>query len=227
VATEPKREASDAAETRLNRLLNMVLESAVEAVGFDAATVTARRGEHLGTIAATDQRMVALDDAQYHTGQGPCVSVLDPHDPIFVEDAAGDERWEEFRQMAEQLGVRSSLSVHVPADPEELAASLNFYAKRRLAQSDQQVGHAVAYAEQLGATILSVDAYRSAARLAQGLAEAMRTRSVIEQAKGILMADEGIDEEQAFQRLVRLSQHSNTKVRDVALRLVEERSKPR
>ena len=37
----------DAAETRLNRLLNMILESAVEALGFDAATISARHGTDL------------------------------------------------------------------------------------------------------------------------------------------------------------------------------------
>jgi AmiR/NasT family two-component response regulator len=54
----------------------------------------------------------------------------------------------------------------------------------------------------------------------------MRTRAVIEQAKGILMADERIGDEQAFERLVSLSQHANIKVRDVARRLVDERSRP-
>jgi AmiR/NasT family two-component response regulator len=50
----------------------------------------------------------------------------------------------------------------------------------------------------------------------------MRSCAVIEQAKGILMTDE-----QAFNRLTRLSQHANTKLRDVARRLVQERSRPR
>jgi len=49
---------------------------------------------------------------------------------------------------------------------------------------------------------------------------------VIEQAKGILMADERINEAEAFQRLTKLSQHANLKVRDVARRLVDDRSRP-
>jgi hypothetical protein len=50
----------DAAEVRLNRLFNLILESAVEALGFDAATVSARHGDDVATLAATDQRVVAL-----------------------------------------------------------------------------------------------------------------------------------------------------------------------
>jgi GAF domain-containing protein len=227
MADEPQRESTNAAEARLNRLLNLILESAVEALGFDAATVTARQGGVLATIGATDQRLVALDDAQYEAGDGPCVDVLEPRDPIYVEDAAADRRWEQFRQTAAHLGVRTTLSVHVPTDPEEIAASLNFYAKRQLALSDDQLAHAITYAEQLAATILSVDAYRAAIRLAQGMAEAMRSRAQIEQAKGMLMADHGLNADEAFEQLARLSQHANIKVRDVARRLVEERSKRR
>src|SRR5436190_8691854 len=90
-------EGPDAAEVRLNRLLNLILEAAVEAVGFDAATVTARHDQDLATVAATDQRLIALDDAQYETGEGPCLDVLDQHEPISLDDASEpDDRWEHF-----------------------------------------------------------------------------------------------------------------------------------
>src|SRR5256885_10069453 len=79
---------SDAAEVRLNQLLNLILESAVEALGFDAATVSARHGSDFATVAATDQRMIELDDAQYESGEGPCLAVLEPHEPISLDDAA-------------------------------------------------------------------------------------------------------------------------------------------
>jgi hypothetical protein len=74
---------------------------------------------------------------------------------------------------------------------------------------------------------MSVDAHRSTAKLARDMAEAMRSRAVIEQAKGILMAERRIDADAAFEQLVELSQHANLKRRDVAHRIVEQRSKPR
>jgi len=217
----------DAAETRLNRLLNMILESAVEALGFDAATISARHGTDLATAAATDQRVIALDDAQYESSEGPCVTVLDRHDPIYLAEA-GDigDRWAHFSRTAEHLGIHTTLSVHVPVDTDEMSASLNLYARQRLELGDDRIRAAEVYAEQLAATLQSVDAYRSTAKLARDMAEAMRSRAVIEQAKGIIMADNRVDADEAFERLVQLSQHANTKLRDVALRLVEERTKP-
>jgi hypothetical protein len=214
-----------AAEVRLNRLLNLILETAVEALGFDAATVTARHGEEAATVAATDQRMIALDDAQYEAGEGPCIAVLEPRDPIRLTDAGGpDDRWEHFSRTAAHLGVKSSLSLHLPTDSEGLAASLNLYSKRHLELSDQQVRAAQPFAEQLAAAMLGVEASRATAQLARDMAEAMRSRAVIEQAKGMLMADHQIDADTAFERLIQLSQRANMKLRDVARRIVAERS---
>ena len=85
---------------------------------------------------------------------------------------------------------------------------------------------AVPFAEQLAAAIVSVDAYRSTARLARDMADAMRSRAVIEQAKGMLMSEHRIDADQAFQRLTQLSQRSNVKLRDIAERIVTERTEP-
>jgi GAF domain-containing protein len=222
MATEPGE--LSAGEVRLNRLLNLILEMAVEVMGYDAATVTARHADQTATVAATDQRYTELDEAQYETGEGPCLTVLEPHEPIFL-DAAGedpDDRWEYFAQTAAHLGVESSLSMHIPLDTEQVAASLNFYskAKRQLGADELQV--ASSFAQQLAAAMVGLDAYRATAALATGMAEAMRSRAVIEQAKGMLIAQHGGTPDEAFERLRHLSQHSNIKLRDVAQRIVDE-----
>jgi hypothetical protein len=225
MADAPQRdEGPDAAEQRLNRLLNMILESAVEALGFEAATVSARHGRNYATVAATGQRFIALDDAQYESGQGPCLKAMDAIESVAVADVSADDRWTHFSNTAANLGIHSTLSIHLPVDAADVAASLNLYSRQPMELGDAQVRTALPYAEQLAAAILSVDAYRSAARLARDMAEAMRSRAVIEQAKGILMADQRISAEEAFQQLTKLSQRTNTKLRDVALRLVSERT---
>jgi GAF domain-containing protein len=221
------RDGQATAEVRLNRLLELTLETASRVLGFDAATLTTRHsGDDLATVAATDSPLAALDDAQYGAHEGPCLSVLDPGDPVYLENAAeADERWEQFSRAAAAMGVHTTLSVHIPTDLDEVAASLNFYATRRLELAADQIAVAESFARQLAAAIQSVDAYRSTARLARDMAEAMRSRAVIEQAKGIVMLDEKIDAEQAFERLSQLSQQANMKLRDLAVRLVAERTK--
>lgn len=218
---------SDAAETRLNRLLNLILETAVDVLRFDGATVSTLHDGGFATIAVTDQRLLALDDAQYGGSAGPCLTVLDRTEPLYLEDAsAADDRWEDFARTAGELGVGSTLSLHVPTEADDVAASLNFYAKRRLELGEEEIRAAASFAHQVAAAIESVEAYRSTARLARDMAEAMRSRAVIEQAKGIVMADERVDAAQAFDRLKQLSQHANMKLRDVAQRLIDERTTP-
>jgi hypothetical protein len=212
--------APTAVEMQLDRLLRTILESAVEMAAFDAATVSARHPGGLTTIAATNERWIALDEAQYHADDGPCISVLEPHDPILLDDISSEEAWPEFRTTAEHFGVTTSLSLHIPTEElEDVQASLNLYARD---PSTIKPDVAERFADQLGMAMQAVEAHKATAKLAAGLQEAMKSRAVIEQAKGILIAQRGGSSEQAFERLRELSQHSNIKLRDVARRIVAE-----
>ena len=68
-------------------------------------------------------------------------------------------------------------------------------------------------------TALHLSATRAATDHA--IAEATRHRAVIEQAKGIIMLAYQVDADAAFQVLRRHSQNTNTKLRDLAARLVD------
>jgi D-serine dehydratase len=61
---------------------------------------------------------------------------------------------------------------------------------------------------------------------ADQLAQAMRSRAVIDQAKGILMGMRRCGADEAFDILVRLSQQSQRKLRDVAQALLEQTTGP-
>src|SRR5436305_14633091 len=140
----------------------MIMESAVAAVGFDAATITARQGRDLATVQATDQRLVGLDDAQYESGQGPCIATLDPHDPIYLEDAGDpDERWMHFAQTAEHLGVESSLALHLPIDGETVVGWLNLYAKRQVELTDKEIAWAFPFATPCASAMVGIDVCRA------------------------------------------------------------------
>jgi len=218
-------EPPGAVEHRLNRLLGTIVEGSVARLGFDAATVTARHDGNVATVLTSDQRYIALDDAQYETGEGPCLEALTRLDPIYLKDAdKATERWPHFAQTAQHLGVHSTLSLHLPVQEGRLAASMNLYATRTLDLDDDQIAAAASVGEPVAEALRVAEAYRAAIRLAEGLAEAMRSRAVIEQAKGMLMAEQQVNADDAFILLTRLSQRTNTKLREVARELVERRS---
>jgi hypothetical protein len=218
-------EPPGAVENRLNRLLGTIVEGSVARLGFDAATVTARHNGDMATVLTSDQRFIALDDAQYETGEGPCLEALTRLDPIYLKDARqARERWPHFAQTAQHLGVHSTLSLHLPVGEGRLAASMNLYATQTLDLGDDQIAAAATIGEPVAEALKVAEAYRVAVRLAENLAQAMRSRAVIEQAKGMLMAERQITADDAFALLTSLSQRTNRKLRDVAHELVERRS---
>jgi AmiR/NasT family two-component response regulator len=71
------------------------------------------------------------------------------------------------------------------------------------------------------AAIANARRYAEARRLAEQLTQALDSRAVIDQARGILMERRGINAEEAFGELIRESQNTNTKLREVAARLTD------
>ncbi len=77
------------------------------------------------------------------------------------------------------------------------------------------------FASQAAIVLANAQAYWDAREMSAGLTEAMKSRAVIEQAKGMLMAAQGCDEDTAFDFLVKASQRENLKLRDIAQRIVD------
>jgi hypothetical protein len=217
-------QTQEAAEARLNRLLNYILETSVDVLGFDAVTVTTRHDGAMSTVAATDQRLIVVDEAQYHANDGPCVEVLDPHDPIVMKDARTERRWPAFVETARHFGVEASLSLHVPVAIDDVAASMNFYARHPMQIPDAMIESAKGQSTQVADAMTTVQAYKATAAVAHGLSEAMKSRATIEQAKGILMAEKNVTADDAFEMLTSMSQHANIKLRDIAARIVHDRT---
>lgn len=116
------------------------------------------------------------------------------------------------------LGLRSALSQRLRADRRRLTV-LTVYARKPHAFDDstRRVGRLLT--AHVGIALES-------ATVREQLTEAMRTRDLIGQATGILMERMGMDASAAFDRLVRASQRENTKLRDLARRIVDAHGTP-
>jgi hypothetical protein len=136
---------------------------------------------------------------------------------VLAPDLANDARFQPFGTEAAAEGCRAALAHRLYVDTQSLG-SLNLYSETVDGFSDDDAGRAIVLAAlaslALHAMLLALDH--------EGLREAVLSRDVIGQAKGILMVREGIDADQAFTQLQRLSQSRNIKLRDVAGSIVEE-----
>jgi GAF domain-containing protein len=175
----------------------------------------------------TDPLSPELDSAQYESGRGPCLDAWRQGRIVRIDDmnqAKGD--YPEFAAAALDHGVLSTLSLPMVAGDEGIGA-LNLYAREPggFGEADEDLGLELAGA---AAIVLSnAHAYWTAVELGEGLSEAMKSRAVIEQAKGMLMASSpDLDPEAAFDLLRRASQRENVKLRDIAQRIVDRRVPP-
>ena len=181
--------------------------------------VTIRREGQPTTVASSDERAERIDEAQYSSGAGPCLETLDTGAVRDLPDLAGEARWPEFRHQALELGVHSSLSIPLTSGEHNLGG-LNLYGSRPGSFGGVVRQHAEIFAAQATTALLLV--LRSADQAAQSaqLEQALSSRTVVDQALGILMAQQRCTAEEAFALLRAHSQNNNRKLREVAADLI-------
>jgi AmiR/NasT family two-component response regulator len=103
---------------------------------------------------------------------------------------------------------------------EAVTGALNVYATKPDAFDDDAIMIAQTFAGYAAVALANAHLYDTQATLAQHMQAAMEHRAVIEQAKGIIMAERRCTPDEAFQILTKLSQDTNRKLRDVATALV-------
>jgi GAF domain-containing protein len=187
--------------------------------GVVGASVTLIESDRAYTAAFTGPLARDLDETQYHYGYGPCLEAARSAGTVTVPDMAAETRWPDFAAHALDTGIRSSLSVALPLQ-EAVLGALNIYATQPDAFDPDAIDLARTFGGYAAVAIANAHLYQTTADLAENMRRAMETRAVIEQAKGILVAQRHCTPEQAFELLTRLSQATHRKLRDCATDLV-------
>lgn len=217
-ATHEPDLASTAREVRATDdpldMMRSAVELAVRQIdAADAATLSIvhRRGR-VETPAASEPAARAADELQYELGEGPCLRAISEDQVVRVPDVERDQRWPRWsRAVVERTPYRSMLC-HRLFTARDRVGALNLYAERPDAFDRDDVEHGEALAAHVALAV------RSAQQVA-GLETALDSRTVIGQATGILMERFGLDDQQAYALLTRLSSHGNRKLRDLAEQL--------
>lgn len=196
------------------------VDAAVELVdGCDHAGVTMATRDRVWSAAVTDQVVAGGDALQYELREGPCLDTVRFQHTVVSHDLSGDRRWPVWApQMVTRFGVKAMLSLLLFTNQDTIGA-LNLYADETDPWSVEAISVAHVLADQLAVAIAD-------AREIDNRGKAMSSRTAIGQAQGILMERFGIDAEQAFTYLRRVSQDSNRKLVDVARDLVASRQLP-
>lgn len=196
-----------------------LLTTAGRMLGADVAGLVAwdARGR-LEHLASTDaEHTTLLCDLVGGPICPPSTTDAHPDGVLTIDDVETEDRWPDWARQVLAAGYRSVQVISLPSMAHRPLA-MHAWAARP---------HAFA-----GGSPPTIDRVRLAALMiaqterVENLAEALRTRSLIAQAQGIVMERFSLDPEQAMAYLRRVSQDRHVKIRDLARTLVDRTETP-
>jgi GAF domain-containing protein len=208
---------ASAAPRSVDDVLSDVTAAAKELIpGTDTAGVLLiGKAGKFDSVAGTSDLPHLLDELQMKFNEGPCVEAALDELIVRTEDFRSEERWPKYSAAVVEIGVLSGLSFKLYT-ADRTAGALNLFSFKPNAFDAQDETTGVVLAAHAAAAILS-------SRHGEQLESALTTRDRIGQAKGIIMERFGVDDVQAFEMLRRLSQDSNTRLIDIAQRVIDTR----
>jgi GAF domain-containing protein len=215
-------EGVDPVDTGLDAALELAVAETDELFGIDGAGLLLLSEDGvLRYVAASDEPGRMLEAIQEQVGEGPCVDAFLEDRPVLADDLAADPRWPSAGPLAAEHGVRAVLGV--PIDLREgPVGTLNVYAARPHRWDESDVAAIQAYTRVIASLLRAAVRAHVSGRAATQLQHALDHRSLIEQAKGMLMERRGLDQQAAFELLRAQARSTRRRLDEVARQVVKE-----
>jgi transcriptional regulator with GAF, ATPase, and Fis domain len=184
--------------------------------------MTVQSGGRPMTVACSDPVAAQIDEVQYKLDDGPCLHAMRDGHAVRIEDTKDTgvkTRWPEFEARAASHGIRSCLALPLTADGRPIGA-INLYARTASAFGTAEARRAENFAENASGALTLALRLSSHVLLIEQLRSSLSSRTVIDQALGIIMAREHCSQSRAFAILRSASQNSNVKLREIASAIV-------
>jgi GAF domain-containing protein len=211
------------ADRSLSDILTDVVTIAARGIpGAEASSITLMRNDKGFTVAHHGEMALAADELQYEHGYGPCMDAGRGGVVLRVDDMRAETRWPDYvAHLLRTTDIRSSLSIPLPYQGSSIGALNNYSTEPDAFASAESLRAGTDVADAIAVAVANADAHAQLFDQARNMRLAMESRAVIEQAKGVLMAQRHVDAEQAFEILRDASQRYNRKLRDIASGIVE------
>jgi GAF domain-containing protein len=208
-------------EETVANALKLITEAAVLAVeGAAGAGVTLMDSNGSRSSAASTSSIVAqADTLQYDLGQGPCLSAWASGHPVDIADVRTDLRWPEWGMAADDLGLRSCVSVPLLAGDLAFGA-IKIYWERPNAATHRLVRLLELFAAQASIFLVNVQARERGRMLSEQLKATLTQRDIISTAKGIVMANRGLGNHDAMLHLMTRALNEHRALREVAEEII-------
>jgi GAF domain-containing protein len=198
-------------------LLTGVASHCVELLGISAAGVMVATPQgHVGLVASSNEAMRILELFELQAEEGPCLDAYrsgEPVDHLILE--AGSDPWPRFSDAALAAGFQSVSALPLRLRDTTIGA-LNLFSVGVTPMRESYAVVARAFADLATISILQHRSADEHQRTNEQLSYALKSRVVIEQAKGIIAERAGIDLSEAFDRLRGHARDHNLRLTEVA-----------
>jgi GAF domain-containing protein len=186
--------------------------------------ITLAQDGHVVTVASADALARLLDEQQYELDEGPCLEALRTGQVVAAEDLSRESRWNGYPPRAFAHGVRTVYSSPLVVGDQTIGA-INMYARPAHAFDPDARASIAQLTALAAATTTAAMRHYDEVTFSDHLRRALSSRSVIDQAMGIIIGMQRCSPDEAFEMLRTVSQNRNIPVREVAAELVANTSK--
>ncbi|HMJ74564.1 MAG TPA: GAF and ANTAR domain-containing protein [Iamia sp.] len=201
----------------LIEFLQHLAERAVELLGVtEAGVVLADARGNLHALASSSERMRLLELIELQRADGPCLDCWRSGESVRADDLEEEAaRWPSFAPAAVEAGFRSVYALPLRLRDDRIGA-LNLFAEGRdgLDEVDEALGQAMADVATIG--IIHERAMSDRTSFSDQLRAALQTRITLEQAKGMVIEQAGVDADEAFALIRRFGRATGTRLSEVA-----------
>jgi GAF domain-containing protein len=207
----------------LGHALYSLTDHSLQVVGCDGAGISVGDPDgRLRFVTATEQGVVRIEEQQAIAQEGPCFEAYETGRLVVTCDLGEERRWDRYRATALEEGFHAVAGVPMLVEDTRIGA-MNLYRNEAGAWSDDELEVAQLLAGMASGYIVNHRTLSASRRLADQLQEALDSRVVVEQAKGLIAAQHDVSVDDAFQRLRVFARRQRRKLHEVAHEIVERR----
>ncbi len=212
-------------EMRVEDAMQEIVQTTHAIFDVDGAGLMLADAEHqLRNVAVSDDRLGHLEELQIRHHEGPCIAAFDDKELVGAEDLEQDARWPLFSAAAVDQGVRAVLASPLPYNQDAVGVVTVLSEQPHPWSAEGELA-LLAFTDLAALLIASMMQGQQQSELAAQLQTALDSRAVIEQAKGVLIGQQGLSARAAYEQLRAQARSQRRKLTVVSAEVVRNAAK--
>jgi GAF domain-containing protein len=209
-------------ELRVEDAMHEIVQTTHTIFNVDGAgLMLANVDHHLLNAAVSDERMRHLEQLQIRHQEGPCMDAFEDKELIRAEDLTQEARWPSFSKHAVACGIRAVLASPIPYNQDAVGVVAVASEDRRPWSAEAELA-LLAFTDLAALLIASMLMGEQQTELAAQLQGALNSRAIIEQAKGVLIGQQGLTAHAAYTQLRAQARAERRKLAVVSAEVVRQ-----